>query len=84
MPAGLWGRAESIRQFLRGVFEAAAPTLFGVLSSHVFGGGTRGLQWTFLVMLVTLVLGAVVAVLALRTYRRDVATAAASAERTRS
>jgi predicted MFS family arabinose efflux permease len=82
MPPMLWGRAESIRQFLRGVFEAAAPTLFGVLSAHVFGGGTAGLQWTFLVMLVALLLGAVVAVLALRTYKRDVATAAASAEQT--
>jgi predicted MFS family arabinose efflux permease len=80
MPPLLWGRAESIRQFLRGLFEAAAPALFGVLSSRVFGGGAAGLQRTFLVMLVALLLGAGVAVLAVRTYKRDVATAAASSE----
>lgn len=78
MPPGLWGRAESIRQFLRGIFEAAAPALFGLVSAHLFGGGARGLQWTFLVMLIVLVIGAAVAVVAVRTYKRDVATAAAS------
>jgi MFS family permease len=80
MPPLLWGRAESIRQFLRGLFEAAAPTLFGILSAQVFGGGSSGLQWTFLLLLVALLLGAGVAVLAVRTYKRDVVTAAASVE----
>lgn len=78
MPPHLWGRAESTRQFLRGLFEAAAPTTFGLLSTWVFGGGTTGLKWTLLLMLGTLLLGAAVSLLALRTYKRDVATAAAS------
>ena len=83
MPSRLWGRAESIRQCLRGVFEAAAPTVFGLISDRAFGGGSAGLQRTFLLMLVTLLLGAGVALLALRTYKRDVATAAAGADRIR-
>jgi sugar phosphate permease len=78
MPPQLWGRAESTRQFLRGLFEAAAPTAFGFLSTRIAGGSTKGLEWTLLLMLVSLLLGAGVTLFALRTYKRDVATAAAS------
>ncbi len=78
----MWGRAESVRQFLRGLSEAAAPTTFGVVSAHVFGGRQAGLQSTFLVMLVVLLIAAVVVLRALKTYRRDVATAAASVRNT--
>ncbi len=51
MPPALWGRAESVRTFLRSLAMAIAPLLFGAVSDHVFGGGHSGLQWTFIVML---------------------------------
>ncbi len=47
MPPFLWGRAEAVRTFLRGIAQALAPLLFGAVSDHVFGGGRSGLQWTF-------------------------------------
>ena len=90
----LWGRAEGVRSFLRTLGEAGAPTLFGYVSQHVFGGpagsatgsqgGTQaagsaaGLEYTFLVFLIPLLLAGLLALTALRTYPRDVATAAAS------
>jgi MFS family permease len=37
MPAGLWGRAESTRTFLRSLAQALAPLLFGGLSQLVAG-----------------------------------------------
>jgi predicted MFS family arabinose efflux permease len=37
VPGRLWGRAEAVRTFLKAVLEAAAPLLFGVVST-VFGG----------------------------------------------
>jgi MFS family permease len=77
MPAPLWGRAEGIRTFLRTAAQALAPMLFGFTSDYVFGGGQHALKWTFLVMLVPLALSAVYLFRALRTYPRDVATAAA-------
>lgn len=103
IPAGFWGRAEAIRQCLRGVLEAAAPVTFGALSQYAFasgrngvefgGGGpggsaggntsATGLEYTFLVMLAVLLVGVVVLLLARRTYKRDVATAAASSPGTR-
>ncbi|MGH3003531.1 MAG: MFS transporter [Gaiellaceae bacterium] len=75
----LRGRAEGVRTFLRTVAQALAPLLFGAVSDHVFGGGRSGLQWAFAVMLVPLAASAVLLYRALRTYPRDVATAAASA-----
>ena len=54
MPAQLWGRAEAIRTVLRGVAQALAPLLFGLVSDYVFGGGRVGLQLTFVVMLLPL------------------------------
>jgi predicted MFS family arabinose efflux permease len=75
MPAQLWGRAEGIRTVLRSLAEAAAPALFGYASQYVFGS----LEDTYLVSLVPLLAAGFLALAALRTYRRDVATAAASA-----
>ena len=80
MPPYLWGRAEAVRTFLRGIAQALAPLLFGAVSDHVFGGGRSGLQWTFAVMLVPLLASAYLLFRALRTYPRDVASAAAIAE----
>jgi MFS family permease len=37
MPAGLWGRAESTRTFLRSVAQAAAPLAFGGLADLIAG-----------------------------------------------
>jgi predicted MFS family arabinose efflux permease len=79
MPPLLWGRAESVRTFLRSLAQALAPLLFGAASDHVFGGGRSGLQWTFVVMLVPLAASAYLLFVGRRTYPRDVATAAASA-----
>jgi predicted MFS family arabinose efflux permease len=82
MPPLLWGRAESVRTFLRSLAQALAPLVFGAVSDHVFGGGRAGLQWTFVVMLVPLAASAFLLARGLRTYPRDVATAAASASAT--
>jgi predicted MFS family arabinose efflux permease len=74
----LWGRAEGVRTMLRTLAMALAPLIFGALSDHVFGGGREGLQRTFLVMLIPLAGSAYFLFMGLRTYPRDVATAAAS------
>ncbi len=79
MPPPLWGRAEGLRTLLRTGAQALAPLLFGAVSQYVFGGGRSGLQWTFVVMLVPLAANGVILFRALRTYPRDVATAAAAA-----
>jgi MFS family permease len=80
MPPQLWGRAESVRTFIRANAQALAPLLFGVVADHVFGGGRVGLEWTFAVMLLPLVAGTALVYLGLRTFPQDVATAAASAQ----
>lgn len=41
VPGRLWGRAESVRTFVRTVLEAFAPLLFGFVSS-LMGGGSAG------------------------------------------
>jgi MFS family permease len=79
----LWGRAEGVRTFLRTIAQALAPLLFGAVSDYVFGGGHGGLKWTFAVMLLPLAASAYFLFHALRTYPRDVATAAASTARLR-
>lgn len=76
VPSGLWGTSESARTALRTLGELTAPVLFGYLSASVFPG--NGLKWTFLVCLAPLTAAGVLGLLALRTYPRDVATAAAS------
>jgi uncharacterized membrane protein (DUF485 family) len=37
MPAGLWGRAESTRTFLRSLAQALAPLIFGGLADLIAG-----------------------------------------------
>jgi MFS family permease len=77
----LWGRAEAIRTVLRTGGDAAAPLLFGILAESVFGGPS-GLRDTFLVMLASLFLAALITILiGRRTYPCDVAAAARSSER---
>jgi MFS family permease len=80
MPPLLWGRAEAVRTLLRSLAIALAPLLFGAVSDYVFGGGRSGLQWTFVVMLLPLAASSWLLFKGLRTYRADVATAAASAQ----
>jgi predicted MFS family arabinose efflux permease len=91
----LWGRAEGVRTALRSGGEAVAPLLFGYVSQYVFGGpgsssggtsggastgNSAGLEYTFLLFLGTLLIAGLLALAGLRTYPRDVATAAASAD----
>jgi MFS family permease len=78
MPAWLWGRAEGVRTFLRTGAQALAPLLFGAVADSLFGGGSAGLRWTFLVMLLPLSASAWLLFRASRSYPRDVATAAAA------
>ncbi|HUA05954.1 MAG TPA: MFS transporter [Solirubrobacteraceae bacterium] len=95
MPAGLWGRAESVRTFLRSLAQALAPLIFGGLSQLIAGiapiqtpigthaGGVspseaRGLELSFLILLVTLFAAGVFLMRARYTYPEDVATAGAS------
>lgn len=42
MPSRLWGRAESVRTFVKSLLEAFAPLLFGFLSSYLGGGHSAG------------------------------------------
>lgn len=77
----LWGRGEGGRMALRAAFEGGAPLLFGAMSGWL-GGGTQGLMWTLLIMLIPMLIAASLVVPGLRTYPRDVATAAASVEAT--
>jgi MFS family permease len=77
----LWGRAEAIRTLLRTLGQAAAPLLFGWFSDTVFGGGSHGLEYTFLTFLIVLIIAATLSLTAMRTYPRDVATAAESYQR---
>ena len=91
----LWGRAEGVRTALRAGGEAMAPLLFGYVSQYIFGGpgsssgsgsagasagNSAGLEYTFLLFLGALLAAGLLALAGLRTYPRDVATAAASAE----
>ncbi|GAA4517180.1 hypothetical protein GCM10023191_089230 [Actinoallomurus oryzae] len=77
----LWGRAESVRTFLRMGAEAIAPVAFGFTADrlgHGGKGGARGLEYAFLVMLAPLIASAAILFRGRRTYPRDVATAAES------
>ncbi len=95
MPAGLWGRAESVRTFLRSLAQALAPILFGGLADLIAGftphqapigthaevispAAARGLEISFLIMLVSLLAAGLFLARARHTYPQDVATAAAS------
>jgi predicted MFS family arabinose efflux permease len=78
IPARLWGRAESVRTFVRTLGEFSAPLLFGYAASDIFGH--HGLMWTFLLSLVPLWAAGLLGLAALRSYPRDVATSNASDE----
>ena len=77
----LWGRAESGRMALRAMLEGGAPLLFGALSTWL-GDSNSGLERTYLLMLIPLLIASSLAIPARRTYPRDVATAGASARNT--
>jgi predicted MFS family arabinose efflux permease len=77
MPAGLWGRAESVRSVLRALAVAAAPLLFGWTADRL-GGASDGVRSTFLIALVPLACSGIVLLRARRSYARDIASAAAS------
>ena len=62
---------------LRSTFEGGAPLLFGAVSGWL-GGGQQGLMWTFLLMLIPMMMAGALVFPARKTYPRDVATAAAS------
>ena len=79
MPPWLWGRAEGVRTLVRTAAQALAPVLFGAVADYVFGGGTAGLKWTFVIMLLPLAASALYLYRARRLYPVDVATAAAAA-----
>jgi MFS family permease len=78
----LWGRGESGRMALRALLEGGAPILFGAMSGWL-GGSENGLKWTYLVMLIPVLVASALAIPAYRSYPRDVATASASVERLR-
>lgn len=95
MPAGLWGRAESTRTFLRSLAQAVVPLAFGGLADVIAGispqqapigthpGGispssARGLEFSFLAMLASLIGAGIFLTRSRHTYPEDVATAAAS------
>jgi MFS family permease len=78
MPPWLWGRAAGVQNLVRTAAQALAPVLFGAVSQYVFGGGTNGLRWTFVVMLLPLSASAVFLYGASRRYPADVATAGAA------
>ncbi len=72
-----------MRTFLRTAAQALAPVLFGTVSGSLFGGGTSGLRWTFVIMLLPLSVAAVFLFWATRWYPSDVATAALATDRGR-
>jgi predicted MFS family arabinose efflux permease len=97
MPAGLWGRAESTRTFLRSLAQALAPLAFGGLADVIAGiapeqtpigthsapispSAATGLEFSFLIMLVSLAWAGVFLARARATYARDLVTAGASDE----
>jgi MFS family permease len=99
MPAGLWGRAESVRTFLRSLAQALAPLVFGGLADlvvgitppqapvgthpgHVAPESARGLEVSFLIMLISLAAAGILLLRARRTYPTDVATADVSLQGT--
>ena len=89
----LWGRAEGVRTVLWMTSLAIGPLLFGFISGALGGPGhaaatagavkhTSALAYTFLIMLVPVVIAGLILLRARRTYPRDVATAMASIEAT--
>ncbi len=94
----LWGRAEGVRTVPYMLAFAFAPLLFGFISDSLGGrnstaaaaaGGVANhanglaLSYTFLIMLAPTAIAGISLLWAVRTYPRDVATAAASSSHTR-
>ena len=88
VPSVLWGRAEGVRSLFRDFFQSLAPFLFGFISDRFahptadgsatgFGAGSsaKGLEDTFLIMLIPLLLGGVLMFLGRRAYPSDIASA---------
>jgi MFS family permease len=73
--SAVWGRAEAVRTVFQMGIVAAAPLTFGALADSLGGGGHRGLQEAFLVMLAPLLLSGLNVLAAMRTYPRDRARA---------
>jgi len=65
----MWGRSEGVRTVAMLMATTAAPLLFGFLSDPL------GLENTFLVMLISLTVAAVLLIAALRSYQPDVEAA---------
>jgi MFS family permease len=90
MPGRLWGRAEGVRTLLRQAATALAPLVFGLISDLLGSNGHTGsplagagnargnLDDTFLIMLSTLALSAIILIRGQRRFPADVATAAAA------
>jgi predicted MFS family arabinose efflux permease len=78
VPGRLWGRAEAVRTVLRSAGNATAPLLFGWVSERLAGPHGAGLERTFLLRLVPLLLGVVAMLAAARSYPGDVAAVAAA------
>ncbi len=89
----LWGRAESVRTFLRTLLEAAAPFIFGVVAdalggravsgvSQSRGTSAAGLGPTFVIMLLPVLAAGLLLLFGRRHYPSDVATAQESERRT--
>lgn len=76
----LRGRSEGVRRALQTAAEGGAPLLIGLLADHLGGGGTNGLRLAFMVALPTLLINGLVLLIALRTYKRDVAAEIESTE----
>jgi MFS family permease len=73
--SAVWGRAEAVRTVFQMGLVATAPLSFGALADTLAGGGQRGLQEAFLVMLAPLLLSGLNVLVAMRTYPRDRAKA---------
>jgi MFS family permease len=79
VPAGLWGRAESLRTVLRLSAQALAPATFGFVADRLGHRRTgAGLRDAFLVMLLPLFANGVLVWWGRNKYPVDVATATAS------
>jgi predicted MFS family arabinose efflux permease len=94
----LWGRAEGVRTVPYMLAFAVAPLLFGAISDSLGGQNTSAaagtgavashangvaLSYTFLIMLAPTAIAGLSLLWAVRTYPRDVATAAASTAQAR-
>ncbi len=77
----MWGRGEAGSMALRALLEGGAPMLFGFVSEWLGGANPQqasGLEYTYLLMLIPLLIASALAIPAYFTYPRDVATAAMS------